>query len=112
MRKVMLALLIIIVLAGWVRAEEGELNNATDDFSISESICPGTWKLSNLAGWSVRNEDGRILPLSANSIVLGCDGKQTPLSADLSGTAVGIKCAPSGVANGLPDVLTVKIWCK
>lgn len=112
MRKLTKALLILIVFAGWVQAEEPNVNNATDDLRVSESLCPGNWKLSNLSGWSVRNKEGLILPLTAKSTVLGCDGKQIPLDADLAGASVGIKCAPSGVPNGLPDVLTVNVWCK
>lgn len=107
-----MTLLTLIVLAGWAHAQELNVSNETDDLSVSENICPGNWKLSNLAGWSIRNKDGMILPLSANSIVLGCDGRPISLDADLAGASVSIKCAPSGVVNGLPDVKTVIVRCK
>lgn len=112
MHKFTLSLLLFFVLTGWARAEEQNFTNGTAEPPVSEIICPGSWTLSNLAGWVVRNEEGLILPLSANSAVFGCDGRPISLTAELSGASVGIVCAPSGMANGLPDVLTVNIWCK
>lgn len=111
MYKIALSLMLFVVLSGWSQAEEQNLNEQGET-SVSENICPGTWTLSNLAGWVVRNENGLILPLSANSAVLGCDGRPTSLTAELSGASASIVCAPSSVANGLPDVLTVNVWCK
>jgi len=112
MQKVTLILFLFIVSVGWARADEQNLNNETTEPLASESICPGTWKLSNLGGWVVQNEAGLILPLSANSIVLGCDERPATLSPELSGASVSVECAPSIITNGLPDVLSVKIWCK
>jgi hypothetical protein len=112
MHKITLTFLLFFVLTGWARAEEQNFTNEPVDSSVSDSICPGNWMLSNLAGWVVQNEEGLILPLSANSVVLGCDGKPLSLTGELSGSSVGIKCAPSSITNGLPDVLTVNIWCK
>ena len=112
MYKVKLTLLLFFVLTGWARAEKLNLNSETAEPPVSESICPGSWTLSNLAGWVVRNEEGLILPLSANSAVFGCDGRPISLTPELSGTSASIECAPSSITNGLPDVLTVNIWCK
>ena len=112
MHRVTLILLLFIVIAGWARAEEQNWGNETAESPVSESICPGTWTLSNLGGWVVRNGDGLILPLSANSAVFGCDRRPISLTTELSGTSVSIECVPSSIANGLPDVLTVNIWCK
>jgi len=112
MSKAMVAIVIFLFLCGLAQAEGQELGNATDEMSAAESVCPGNWVLSNLAGWAVRNEDGLILPLSADTAVIGCDGKLIALAADLSGMKVGVECAPSAIANGLPNVLTVTIWCR
>lgn len=112
MRKKMIAIIIFVFSCGLAHAEGQALDNATDEISAMDSICPGNWVLSNLAGWSVRNEDGVILPLSVDTAVFGCDGKLIALNADLSGMKVGVECAPSGVEKGLPNVLTVNIWCR
>lgn len=112
MIKLILTLFFFVFFAGWAEAQEPSLNKETDEISLSESICPGNWVLSNTSGWIVRNEAGQILPLSARTIVLGCDGEPTSLYEDLSGSSVGIECTPADLKNGIPNVQTVKIWCK
>lgn len=112
MRKLMLILIVLFSFSGLFRANAQSLDNSEANEAIVENICAGHWVLINLAGWAVRNEYGKVLPLSSGTVVLGCDGKKTSLSPDLSGISVGIKCSPASLDGGLADVQTVKIWCR
>jgi hypothetical protein len=74
--------------------------------------CAGTWILSNESGWVVRNEKGIILPLSHDTIVVGCAKKPIKLNRELSGRPVEIACQASTPDFALPNVTKVIIICK
>lgn len=105
MNKIALSLCLILFLFGTAEAQE-ESSNST------ESVCPGTWTLSNPSGWVITNETGTILPLSASTVILGCNKTPIPLERDLAGVTVDVVCAPSPVENGLADIITLSIVCK
>lgn len=105
MKKIALTLCLILILFGLAQAQE-ESTNAT------ESACSGTWTLSNPSGWVITNETGTILPLSASTVVLGCNKTPIPLEKDLAGVSVDVLCAPSPVEGGLADIITISIVCK
>lgn len=84
---------------------------AQNDNSTSQ-ICSGSWVLSNEAGWSVRSENGVILPLTSATLVLGCARTPIKLYQELAGASAEVKCAASNFSFGLPDVTTITIICK
>lgn len=77
-----------------------------------EELCPGVWILMNVAGWSVGTESGIILPLSPNTVVLGCKKKPISLYPELAGAKAKIECKPSPLSFGLPDVLAITVICE
>ncbi len=105
MKKIALAICLVLTLFASTQAQE-ESSNST------ESACPGTWTLSNPSGWVITNETGTILPLSASTVVFGCNKTPIPLERDLSGASVDVVCAPSPSEYGLADVITISIVCK
>lgn len=105
MKKIALSFCLVLILFGTTQAQE-ESSNST------ESVCPGTWILSNPSGWVIKNETGVILPLSASTVILGCNKTPIPLERDLAGSSVDVVCAPSPVENGLADIITITIVCK
>jgi len=105
MKKLALTFCLVLILFGLAQAQEDSTNS-------TESVCPGTWTLSNPSGWVITNETGMILPLSANTVVLGCNKTPISLERDLEGVSVDVVCAPSPVANGLADIITISIVCK
>lgn len=74
--------------------------------------CNGKWVLTDASGWAVRNEEGLILPLSYNTVVLGCAKTPINLKHQHSGKSVVITCSPSNLEFGLPTVTKVIIICK
>ena len=85
---------------------------ADHETNATEALCPGNWVLGNPYGWTVQNEMGTILPLSAATKIYGCDKTPISLDPELSGASVRIQCAPSAVPNGMPDVVSVFIFCN
>jgi hypothetical protein len=105
MKKLALTFCLVLILFGSAQAQEDSTNS-------TESVCPGTWTLSNPSGWVITNETGMMLPLSASTVVLGCNKTPIPLEMDLVGASVDVECVPSSVANGLADIITISIVCK
>lgn len=105
MNKIVLTFCLAFILFGSAQAQE-ESSNAT------ESACPGTWTLSNPSGWVITNETGTILPLSASTVVLGCNKTPISLESDLEGVSVDVVCAPSPAESGLADIITITIVCR
>ena len=108
MRISIIGTLLLAMLTQGVHAE-----NATDNFTnASNELCLGTWTLINPAGWCVQDESGTILPLSASTIILGCDKTPTSLSENLVGASVDINCTEPYVKGGLPEITSILIICK
>ncbi|GAB6110917.1 hypothetical protein [Desulfomicrobium salsuginis] len=85
---------------------------ADSETNSTEALCPGNWVIGNPYGWTVQNEVGTILPLSASTKIYGCDKNPISLDPELSGASVRVECAPSAVPNGTPDVVSVFIFCN
>lgn len=104
MKRIIFSIIIMFFLSVSVYAQED--TNATDQ------TCPGNWILLNPSGWVVQNEFGVMLPLTAATQVFGCDKKAITLDEELSGVSVDIRCEPSAVENGLPDIVSIFIVCE
>ncbi len=105
MKKIVLIFCLAFIFFGSAHAQE-ESSNST------ESACPGTWTLAKPSGWVIMNETGMILPLSASTVVLGCNNTPISLESDLEGVSVDVVCAPSPVESGLADIISITIVCK
>lgn|GEM_PF-4256546 len=105
MKKIFWSICFVLLLMGTSLAQEDATNS-------TENVCPGNWVLSKPSGWVITNENGVILPLSGSTVVLGCNRQPISLDGDLDGVSVDVDCAPSTVANALPDIVTISIVCK
>ena len=74
--------------------------------------CSGKWVLIDDSGWAVRNEEGIILPLSYDTVVLGCAKAPIKLKPKLSGASVEVTCKPSLQEFGMPSITKIIIICR
>ncbi|UTF50237.1 hypothetical protein NLA06_17050 [Desulfomicrobium sp. ZS1] len=90
---------------------------ATSAFSDDKNAtninqCPGPWVLKNYGGWIVHNQNGTILPLSANTRLLDCKTDETSLTPSLDGADVLVECSLPEGKQKLPEVKNIILICK
>jgi hypothetical protein len=108
MRTLIISILFVAALCQQTRAE----NNADISTNSSSNLCSGVWTLIKPAGWCVKDKSGTILPLTASTLILGCDATPAELSDNLIGTIVDIKCSAPYSPEGIPDVESILIICE
>ncbi|ACU91498.1 hypothetical protein Dbac_3426 [Desulfomicrobium baculatum DSM 4028] len=108
MRVLIMSILFVAFLFQNTHAE----NTADISTNSTLNLCSGVWTLIKPAGWCVKDKSGTILPLTASTLVLGCDATPTELSDNLIDTIVDVKCSAPYTPEGIPDVESILIICE
>lgn len=85
---------------------------AQDSDKVSINTCPGTWVLQYYGAWSVRNNDGTVLPLTPETVFFDCQKKEFRPSQDFHGNDVEIECLQNSTQTNLPNVNRVFFICR
>ena len=112
MKYLIAAILATLLYASAVYSEEILANTTEPSGDRTQKYCPGNWSLLKSGTWAVRNKSGTIMPISASTVILGCDGSEVRLEDELAGASADITCAEPIVPNGLPTLKSVRIICE
>lgn len=102
--KVIISILLSITLATSAFSDD---KNATN---INQ--CPGPWVLKNYGGWIIHNQNGTIVPLSANTRLLDCKNDETSLTPSFDGADVVAECSLPEEEQTLLEVKNIILICK